>query len=76
MLLSKRNITSLIKYMEFKVIISKEADRAKTNDELNQYINNNPLLQNLFAMPMLDNELKNKNSKLEDYDFKEGDKSD
>jgi hypothetical protein len=62
--------------MEFKVIISKEADRAKTNDELNQYINNNPLLQNLFAMPMLDNELKNKNSKLEDYDFKEGDKSD
>ena len=62
--------------MEFKVNISKEADRAKTNDELNQYINNNPLLQNLFAMPMLDNELKNKNSKLEDYDFKEGDKSD
>ena len=56
--------------MEFKQIINKENERAKTNEELNQYINNNPLLQNLFAMPMLEKK------KIEDYDFNENDKSD
>ena len=70
LLLSKKNVTSLIKYMEFKLIINKENERAKTNEELNQYINNNPLLQNLFAMPMLEKK------KVEDYDYNENDKSD
>ena len=65
--MSKKNVTNLIQYMEFKAIIDKEIEAQKTNEELNEYITNNPLLQNLFSQNMLSKE---------NYMFDDGNKAD